>query len=303
MNQKPGFPEGEKPGFFCPAEIRQPSTQLRILDYNQDIPTLTAYAAKGTEMFKHRFPVVVCFALALAMLACQALSTPGPEVKWDTSPDKVVIRATFCCGFVPQGYALNYIPDVQVWGDGRIIWVQTSNSGERRVLEGHLTETEMKTLLQRVADDGFFGWKDNYADYTVTDVPSQCLSVEFASQSKSVCEYYQGAPQAFHELYAYIASGAGTTGADFVPAKGYLTAYPQTFSGPAPQPDLHWPADSLGFSLSEAVGGRWAEGEALELAWRVVNTKLWGGVVQDGEAYYQLTIQVPGVSQNAPPAP
>jgi hypothetical protein len=26
-------------------------------------------------------------------------------------------------------------------------------------------------------------------------------------------------------------------------------------------------------------------------------------VVQDGEAYYQLTVQVPGVSQNAPPAP
>jgi hypothetical protein len=45
------------------------------------------------------------------------------------------------------------------------------------------------------------------------------------------------------------------------------------------------------------------EGEALELAWRVVNTKLWGGVVQEGKAYYQLTVQVPGVSQNAPPAP
>lgn len=254
-------------------------------------------------MPRRHLAFVALTALTLAALACNALSTPGPEVTWDTSPDKVIIRATFCCGLVPQGYALNYIPDVQVWGDGRLIWVQTSNGGERRVLVGHLSESEMKALLQRVVDEGFFGWKDNYADYTVTDMPSQCLSVEFATQSKSVCEYYQGAPQAFHELYAYVAGGAGTTGADLVPAKGYLTAYPQTFSGPAPQADLHWPAASLGFSLSEAAGGKWVEGEALELAWRVVNTKLWGGVVQDGEAYYQLTVQVPGVSQNAPPAP
>jgi hypothetical protein len=253
-------------------------------------------------MFKHRFLLVVCFALALAAVACQALATPGPEVKWDASADKVIIRATFCCGLVPQGYAENYIPDVQVWGDGRILWAQTGSSGERRVREGHLTESELKALLERMVDDGFFGWEDNYADYTVTDMPSQCLSVELAGKTKSVCEYYKGAPEAFHQLYDHIAGGAGTTGADFAPTKAFLTAAPRTFSGPV-QPDLHWPADSVGFSLSEAVSGKWVEGEALELAWRVVNAKQWGGVVQDGDTYYQLVVQVPGVSQNAPPAP
>lgn len=253
-------------------------------------------------MFRHRLALVAFIALALAALACNALTASGPEVKWDAGPDAVIIRATFCCGLVPESFALNYLPDAQVWGDGRILWAQTGNSGERRVLEGHLTEAEMEALLQRVVDDGFFGWKDNYADYTVTDMPSKCLTVELASQSKSVCEYYKGASQAFHELYAHIADGAGTTGADFVPEKAYLTAAPRTFSGPV-QPDLHWPTDSVGFSLSEAVGGRWVEGEAAELAWRVVNKNLWGHVVQDGEVYYQLVVQVPGVSQNAPPTP
>ena len=185
-----------------------------------------------------------------------------------------------------------------------MIWVEQSGGGERRVLEGRLTTDELKALLQRIADDGFFGWTDNYADYSVTDMASQCLSVELTSESKSVCEYYKGTPKAFHELYAYLADGAGVTGTDYVPARGYLTAIPQAYSGqPAPPVDLHWPAASLRFSLSEVVNGKWVEGEALELAWRVVNMKLWGGVVQDGDVYYQLTVQIPGVSQNEPLAP
>jgi hypothetical protein len=253
-------------------------------------------------MLRPRRALIPLAALALAVVACQALSTPSPEVKWDTSPEKVIIRATFCCGLVPESFARNYIPDVQVWGDGRILWSQTGSSGERRVREGHLSESELKGLLERVVDDGFFGWEDNYADYSVTDMPSKCLSVELAGKTKSVCEYYKGAPEAFHALYDHIASGAGTTGADFVPEKAYLTAAPRTFSGPV-QPDLHWPAASVGFSLSEAVSGKWVEGEAAELAWRVVNKNQWGHVVQDGDTYYQLVVQVPGVSQNAPPAP
>jgi hypothetical protein len=257
-------------------------------------------------MFRNRVTLIAFAAVALAALACNALtsSTPGPAVQWDTKPDKLILRATFCCGFVPQGYAQNYIPDAQVWGDGRMIWSQQSSGGGRRVLTAQLTTPQMQALLQRVVDAGFFGWKDEYADYSVTDMASQCLSVELTRQSKSVCEYYKGAPQAFHELYDYVVGGAGATGADYIPAKGYLTATPQTFSSQQKvQPDLNWPATSVGFSLSEAVNGKWVEGEALKLTWRVVNTKLWGSVVQDGDKYYQLTLQIPEVSQNALPTP
>jgi len=42
----------------------------------------------------------------------------------------------------------------------------------------------------------------------VTDLASQCLSVEVTGQSKTVCEYYKGAPEAFHKLYADITGGA-----------------------------------------------------------------------------------------------
>ncbi len=259
-------------------------------------------------MFHNRILFSLLLVFALAASACGASSaptpTPAPAVTWDASPDKVIIRATFCCGFVPQGYAENYIPDALVWGDGRILWSQVGNSGARRVLEGHLTSEQMTALIQRITDAGFFGWKDEYADYSVTDLASQCLSVALTGRSKTVCEYYTGAPEAFHTLYADLAGGVGATGSDFAPITGYLIAYPQNFGGqPAPQAEWNWPANSLEFSLGEAVNGKWVEGEALAFAWRVVNAKVWGSTVQDGDAYYQIVVQIPGVSQNALPAP
>lgn len=242
--------------------------------------------------------------LLAALLACSTLLPPRPEVRWDPNPEAVIIRATYCCGLVPVLVAENYIPDVLIWGDGRILWVESTGSG-RRVMEGQLTAAQMEAVLQRAVNAGFFGWRNSYGDYSVTDMANQCLTINLSSQSKTVCEYYRGAPRAFHDLYGELAGGAGASAAEFVPDRAYLIAYPYqpNQSQPAPQPILHWPAGELGFSLAEAAGGAWVEGEALELAWRTVNAEVWGGgLVQDGETFYQLSMLVPGVSQVQPPS-
>jgi hypothetical protein len=249
---------------------------------------------------------------AMALHSPEATPSPEPagdvgaeseiEPSWNTDPDALIILATFCCGYTTDLVPVNYIPDALVWGDGRIIWVQSGEGGERRVLEGYLTPDQMRALLQRVVDAGFFGWQDKYANLTIADAAEKCLSVQLESQSKKVCEYAEGAPQAFHDLYAHLADGAGATGSDYVPETGYLTAYPLDLSNqPAPEAD-QWSAASLGLPLSEAVAGVWVEGEALKLAWNVVNANPWGMVVQDGDAYYRISLQIPGVSQMEPPA-
>jgi hypothetical protein len=240
-------------------------------------------------------------ALSLAALACNSLLPPRPEVAWDPSPEAVVVRATNCCGLTPIQFVMNYIPDMTAWGDGRLIWVQTGSDGERRVLEGRLTEAEMKALLQRFVDAGFFGWEASYADYSVTDMPSQCLVVNLEVVGKSVCEYYRGAPAAFDRLYAEAARGAGAAGVDFVPERAYLTAYPlESYSPPDPGAIPHWPA-AAGFTLAEAQAGRWVEGEALQVAWAAVNASVWSSFLQEDGAYYQVAVQVPGLSWSEPP--
>lgn len=225
------------------------------------------------------------------------------NLSWNPNPAEPILSATFCCGKVTRVVLFNYIPDARIWGDGHIIWTQLTDNGQRHVLKGQLTSEQMQTLLQRLSDTGFFSWQDRYADRSIADAAEQCLMVELETQSKKVCEYVAGAPVVFHELYTYIAAGSGATGQDYTPTIGYLTAHPLPLPANLTPPiDFKWPAATLGLSLDQAINGVWVEGKALETSWQMVNTKWRGSIIQDGDAYYSISLQIPGLSQVEPPA-
>jgi hypothetical protein len=225
-----------------------------------------------------------------------------PEVIWNHDPETLVISGTYCCGFTTPLVPLNYIPDFQIWGDGRYIWVEYNDDNTtRRVLEGQLSEEQLTALLQKVVELGFFIWEDRYENMMVADLADQCMTVNLESMSKTVCEYAEGAPEAFHTIYDNFARGTDLEGTDFVPTQGYLTAFDMgKLARPISEDDIIWPADQL-FSLSTAVEkGVWVEGEALQLAWQAVNQDPWSGMAYEGGTFYGLALQIPGLSMNPP---
>jgi hypothetical protein len=204
---------------------------------------------------------------------------------------------------VPPFIVDNTLPDGQVWGDGRILWVESASDGTRRVLQGTLTTGELEALLASIVEAGFFGWEDLYGDFGITDQPTQCLLVHLNAASKSVCEYYQGAPEHYDALYLQVAAGAGAAGVDYVPERAYLKVYLQEFHYPPDRDKVAvWPAETLGVSLAAQTQGVWVEGEALALAWRIVNAGAWGSLAREGEDYYHLGLLVPGLSYVQPPS-
>jgi hypothetical protein len=251
-------------------------------------------------MHKHHPGGLALSVLVLATLACSTFFPPRPTIEWDTSPDAIIVESYTAGGLVPQNFALNQIPDARVWGDGRIVWVEYASGGGRRVLEGHLTPDEMTALLERFVEAGFFGWDDFYQpSYQVFDAGTTTLRVNLLGTQKSVSEYFEGAPPKFAELAAWLAQGAGVSGANFVPTRAYLTALPITSAQP---PDYNWPDEAAGFTLAEAASGRYVEGEALTHAWQIVNQNMYA-VVRSGGQTYQLVVQVPGLALVEPPAP
>ena len=231
---------------------------------------------------------------------------PAPEVDliWDEDPSVVVISGTFCCGFVPQLLVTNYIPDFTVYGDGQMIWSITDpETGGRQVFTTQLSPETLAGLLTRIQEAGFFGWQDNYADPTVTDLAEQCLQVNLAGTTKSVCEYHKGAPAAFHELYDYLAAGAEQTGDPYIPETAYLTT--ESLGRDVNLGDEQVSAldeAALGFSLTTAQEGLWIEGDALARLWEEVNARPWLPLVEESQTFFQLGLQIPGLSIVAPPA-
>jgi hypothetical protein len=196
----------------------------------------------------------------------------------------------------------NYIPDAQIWGDGRIVWVEYAQDGGRRVSEGKLDKPGVAALLKGAVDQGFFAWEELYTERLAPkDQPTKCLQIQADGLEKRVCEYYRGAPQAFHDFYQLVSSGAGLSGKELIPAKAYLKAYPQ---GPVQAEQLapEWDVSIQDLRLDQAVNGVWVEGPALEQAWNLINAHPWGTTVRQGDQLYLISLQVPGISLSQPPA-
>lgn len=245
---------------------------------------------------KRIFLLVV--ALSLAALACVTVLPPRPVLEWDTSPDAVVIEAYVVGGMVPMNYHQNYIPEVRVFGDGRVVWVEWQDA-HRTVLEGHLTQDELRTVLEEFSSAGFFGWENFYEpDSMIYDAPTSTLRVNLLSINKSVSEYVEGAPAQYGVLWARVASGAGATGAEFVPENGYLLA--TLINGTGFTATHIWPDEATGLTLSEVTAGQYVQGEALAAAWRIINESQYATVESDGALYF-IALQIPGISYQAPP--
>ncbi len=220
-------------------------------------------------------------------------------IDWDRSSETEVISASFCCGFTTFLFVQNYIADATVWGDGRIIWTSTDESGLRSVWEGFLSSDELVNLVRDAAQKGFFGWKDLYEDRRIADVATQCLNITLLTLEKSVCEYYQGAPAAFHTIFDHLASGAGVQNfGPFTPETGYLVALKMTFDEPptSDQISADWDASDLVFSLADATDGAWVQDKALHRAWEIVNQGIWSNIVHEDGTYYEISLRIPGLS-------
>ena len=76
---------------------------------------------------------------------------PIPELSWDLSDPRPLISGTFCCGFTSAEYVRNYVPEFQIWGDGRYIWVAHAEDGSRAVMESRLGAGDPSGILSRAA--------------------------------------------------------------------------------------------------------------------------------------------------------
>lgn len=248
-------------------------------------------------------PQILFFtALCGATLACATL-TPKPAIEWEPAGDQVVLEYNCFGGLVPTGYYDNAIAPVRLWGDGRLVWLEYAGSG-RRVLEARLSPDEMRSLLTRVVDAGFFGWPDEIESTTVIYDGSDCsLGVSLKAEQKDVW-VRAGAepPVAFVDLVDWLVAGAGASGEDVVPERGWLSAIPAGSNADAVSAYV-WPADGIdGVRLAEAAQPMAVEGEALTTAWDIVNANRFALVESDG-MLYTLVVQVQGLTDRWPGSP
>jgi hypothetical protein len=231
------------------------------------------------------------------LVTCAA---PSPvDVRWNHNPDTRVVLVTYCCDSpITQELVRPYIPEAQLWGDGRLLWTENQANGERRVFMGQLSAGDMTALLQEIIAAGFFGWDEQYVGEPVVDSASKCLTVTLTDQTRAVCETHGGAPDAFYTLFDRLSQGAGANDAPYLPQTAYLTGFRLEDTGMLlPESEVAWPLTLFHIPVGDAINGLWIEGEDLIPLWEAANQSPYHmPVVEDKNGRYRVILQVPGVS-------
>jgi hypothetical protein len=242
-----------------------------------------------------RFLLVSFFITILALVPYLYLIDPGPT--WDHSSEKVIIHTS--PGAMHIDY--NYIPDLQIWGNGRIVWVEHREDGSRVVKEGFLSEEELKSILIEAIDTGIFKpfrhflRKQGQCQYPGMDNEFRInLTRERAVEPIRIAE---------HQLCQFVFSlseGAGIDGTLFQPNLGWLHVLPIEKTDMSVNTNAvdSWPDSTFPFDLQMAYeeGGLVEiSGKVLELSWSIVNSSRFPVVLSRGSKYW-IAVRVPELS-------
>jgi hypothetical protein len=128
---------------------------------------------------------------------------PRPQPLWNDSSTVLVLELA--------SHALEggtYMPSVQIWGDGRIVWWHAEANGTGRFLEGKLSRDALRHALDRVIEAGTF---DPMVDLG-GGVVFQYLYVNLRNQQRCVHntdDRMERIIQADPELLHFLRTGAG----------------------------------------------------------------------------------------------
>ena len=217
----------------------------------------------------------------------------APQPKWDTSAESRIAYTSPGLMEIDFGY----IPDVQIWGDGTIVWVDDLPNSNRHVYKGELSKLQIHDILQSLIDSGMFNIigvtqeKDQSCTYLGEDNE---LHIELIRARRRVL--IRNNNEQVCSIVNYLASGADLEGQFFEPKTGII--YPILLEVSNAQPVEEWHLSTLPFDFDAAIQARGQfeiEGIALELVWEFVNQHPDPIVTYQGNIY-RIGLLIPELS-------
>ncbi len=221
--------------------------------------------------------------------------------EWDRSPDTIILRMDDQANFEPQAYFDNDVPLCTLWGDGRLVWVNLL-SGRSEVLEARLTDDQIRSLIETIIRTGFYDWQNDIVPPSTDNPVLESLTLNLYDSSRTVERYSPWPANGFSTLRQTCADLMETR-ALVQPTGGWMKAY--EVESDANAKIIPWPRTAP-FTLEELASSgtpRWIETPWAEFVWTNITRELGTVQVREGGKSYLVSLQVPGISRDAPPAP
>jgi hypothetical protein len=220
--------------------------------------------------------------------------------EWDKSPETIIFRVDDQGSLETPADLANDVPLCTLWGDGRLVWVNVL-PGSTEVLEARISDDQIRGLVETIIRTGFYDWENDILQPDADRV-LESITLNLYESSRTV-ERYSAWPVNGFEALREVCAGLSEARALVVPTGGWMNAYEVELVSSAKV--IPWPR-SAPFTLAELATSdtpRWVESPWAEFIW--TNVAREGGIVQvrEDDKAYVVSLQVPGVSRDAPPAP
>jgi hypothetical protein len=128
-------------------------------------------------------------ALAVLLVGCGQSGAPSgrPEpapVPVTYPADQVVLQIDVHGGLVRMDRSIDWVPEITLWGDGRLVFVTKDES----IREGHLTQGQVGKLVGQ-AEAVLRPLESSYMNAQWTDAPDTSFSVSTGAGTKTVSVY------------------------------------------------------------------------------------------------------------------
>jgi len=175
--------------------------------------------------------LALTIATLLALLVAAAVFGSGCEKKkpasldYDRSPNYVVVEY-WAGGGLPAPWD-DIVSEFRLFGDGTMVRPDPS-SKHLVLLKGQISEEKVKELLEKIAETGFFGLKDEYVNKNIFDGTSQGINVNLKEVKKKVRVYMMDVKEINAARKLLMDYPMNATFADYVPEKGYVVVQKST---------------------------------------------------------------------------
>jgi len=251
---------------------------------------------------------MITLALLLLIAACRPTAAPNDVqpniVQWDHNPQTIVFRADIVGG-ESDFQARNDVPNCTIYGDNRIVWVNTLGPSQIQVLEDRLPDVGINEFSQYLAvNERIYTYDAKLKEIQAqADVNPVVETVQInVNDLPHSADSFGGWDADWFPRVLSACQHLGQEPVLVAPSSGWISAQSVPFS--MEPPVATWNAQTMGLSLSSVTGAtKWISGAGATSLWTTIHSLPSNLIFEDGSNYYQVALQVPGITRDAPGAP
>lgn len=243
------------------------------------------------KQFMHRvsnFQTVVLAIVVgtLAIVSCGSIE----NLSYDTDPNALLVQAQTIYPPLPPMMQCYLLPDLRVWGDGRVVRVMTKGD-KREIAVGQLSANRVVQLLVFLKQAGALSpW--------TREMPNPAgsgFSFKVQLKTATVENWSNSAPAFFPKLLDFFSANEVKP---LVPQQAFLIAT----AGSGPPDKAQDLPTGFSISLTKAMDeGLWISGDVLNFFWDDQNNTLSRHTFRQDGKDYAVALEIAGVGPTEPP--